>query len=417
MNRLLKLVTQFRFPILLIVLGLLVLMALNLLLQLSAQTFIYPDSFSYFDAATDLFVKLRGHCYRPIGMAFISGLPYAFGAKGTAIFGWSFYVNVWCWLGSSVLIFTLLKQQMAANFAFLFALVFLLCVGPASICFHLLTENIYTFLMLLFLFFWDRYQNSKRYLFLSIGLSVLLFSMLVKPGSKFLAVLVLVYAAKIIYQHRKSKSTWIIYGAMALIAVQLLGMKAQFGNATLSYIDGITYHNYLCTKAVCYQEGVPYHQINNERAAYLHQFSLPERKAIAADDLKQQLTGNTLNLFKAYISNVWDNTISGSPYIQDCENRNQTAYFEGSKSFLFSVSKWQNRFFTSIGLMLALYTIVRHKLAGKAAVMSSVILLYTVVLSGVSCSQGDRFHLVIYPFSLLLLGQWALQWRKKKAFN
>lgn len=121
--------------------------------------------------------------------------------------------------------------------------------------------------------------------------------------------------------------------------------------------------------------------------------------------------------FKAYISNVWDNTISGSPYIQDCENRNQTAYFEGSKSFLFSVSKWQNRFFTSIGLMLALYTIVRYKLAGKAAVMSSVVLLYTVVLSGVSCSQGDRFHLVIYPFALLLLGQWALQWRKKKAFN
>ena len=150
------------------------------------------------------------------------------------------------------------------------ALVFLLCVGPATICFHLLTENSYTFLMLLFLFFWDRYQNSKRYLFLSIGLSVLLFSMLVKPGSKFLAVLVLVYAIKIIYQHRKSKSTWIIYGAMALIALQLGGMKAQFGNATLSYIDGITYHNYLCTKAVCYQEGVPYHQINNERAAYLH---------------------------------------------------------------------------------------------------------------------------------------------------
>lgn len=153
MNRLLKLVTQFRFPILLIVLGLLVLMALNLLLQLSAQTFIYPDSFSYFDAATDLFIKLRGHCYRPIGMAFISGLPYVFCAKGTAIFGWSFYVNVWCWLGSAVLIFTMLKQQMAANLAFLSALVFLLCVGPATICFHLLTENIYTFLMLLFLFF------------------------------------------------------------------------------------------------------------------------------------------------------------------------------------------------------------------------------------------------------------------------
>ena len=417
MKHLINFLYNSRFHLLIIAFGIAWMGILNGLLQLSDQTFIYPDSFSYFDAATDLFVKLRGHCYRPIGMAFISGLPYVFGAEGTAIFGWSFYVNVACWLGSAVVIFTMLKQQIATNLAFLSALVFLLCVGPATICFHLLTENSYTFLMLLFLFFWDRYQNSKRYLFLSIGLSVLLFSMLVKPGSKFLAVLVLVYAIKIIYQHRKSKSTWIIYGAMALIAVQLGGMKAQFGNPTLSYIDGITYHNYLCTKAVCYQEGVPYHQINNERAAYLHQFSLPERKVIAASDFKQQLTHNTLNLFKAYCSNVWDNTISGSPYIQDCDNRNQTTYFEGSKSFLFSVSKWQNRFFTSIGLIFALYTIVRYKHARKTAVMTSVVLLYTVVLSGVSCSQGDRFHLVIYPFAILLLGQWILLWRKKKAFN
>ncbi|MCX6184713.1 MAG: hypothetical protein NTX74_06675 [Flavobacterium sp.] len=417
MKHLINFLYNSRFHLLIIAFGIAWMGILNGMLQLSDQTFIYPDSFSYFDAATDLSVKLRGHCYRPIGMAFISGLPYVFGAEGTAIFGWSFYVNVACWLSSAVVIFTMLKQQIATNLAFLSALVFLLCVGPATICFHLLTENCYTFLMLLFLFFWDRYQNSKRYLFLSIGLSVLLFSMLVKPGSKFLAVLVLVYAIKIIYQHRKSKSTWIIYGAMALIAVQLGGMKAQFGNATLSYIDGITYHNYLCTKAVCYQEGVPYHQINNERAAYLHQFSLPERKVIAAADFKQQLTHNTLNLFKAYCSNVWDNTISGSPYIQDCENRNQTTYFEGSKSFLFSVSKWQNRFFTSIGLIFALYTIVRYKHARKTAVMTSVVLLYTVVLSGVSCSQGDRFHLVIYPFAILLLGQWILLWRKKKAFN
>jgi hypothetical protein len=417
MNHLTNFISKYRFHILLIAFGMVWMAVLNALLQLSDQTFIYPDSFSYFDAATDLFVKLRGHCYRPIGMAFISGLPYVFGAKGTAIFGWSFYVNVFCWLASALVIFTILRQQIAAKVSFLLALAFLLCVGPATICFHLLTENLYTFLVLLFLFFWARYLQSHRYLFLSIGLSVLLFSMLVKPGSKFLAIGVLLFCIKIIYSHRKSWSTWFVYGSLGLIALQLIGMKAQFGNATLSYIDGITYHNYLCTKAVCYQEGVPYHQINNERAAYLHQFSLPERKVIAAADLKQQLTHNTLNLFKAYCANVWDNTISGSPYIQDCENRNQTAYFEGSKSFLFSVSKWQNRFFTSIGVILALLTMVRYKQAGKSTVMTSVVLLYTVILSGVSCSQGDRFHLVIYPFVLLLLGQWILVMHKKKAFN
>ena len=165
MNHLTNFISKYRFHILLIAFGMVWMAVLNALLQLSDQTFIYPDSFSYFDAATDLFVKLRGHCYRPIGMAFISGLPYVFGAKGTAIFGWSFYVNVFCWLASALVIFTMLRQQIAAKVSFLLALAFLLCVGPATICFHLLTENIYTFLVLLFLFFWARYQQSHRYLF------------------------------------------------------------------------------------------------------------------------------------------------------------------------------------------------------------------------------------------------------------
>jgi len=414
MNHLINFISKYRFPVLIIALGIAWIALLNVLLQLSDQTFIYPDSFSYFDAATDLFVKLRGHCYRPIGMAFFSGLPYLFGANGTAIFGWSFYVNVACWLISALLIYAIVRSILNQKWAFYAGLLYLLCVGPATICFHLLTENIYTCLLLVFVYGWLRYQNTQKYAFLAMSLSVLLFSMLVKPGSKFLAIGVLLYCIKIIYNQRKARVSWLIYGSLGLIAVQLTGMKAQFGNATLSYIDGITYHNYLCTKAVCYQEGVPYHQINNERAAYLHQFSLPERKVIAAADLKQQLTHNTLNLFKAYCSNVWDNTISGSPYIQDCENRNQGPSFSVTKSVLFSVSKWQNRFFTSIGLILALYTIVRYKHAGKTAVMTSVVLLYTVVLSGVSCSQGDRFHLVIYPLALILAAYFCGNWLQKK---
>jgi hypothetical protein len=414
MNSLLQKVQSFRFQIFIVVIGLLYLQLLDALLHLSSQTFIYPDSFSYFDAATDLFVHLRGHCYRPIGFAFLTGLPYLFGAKGVAIFSWSISLNVLFWLGSAILLFQLAKQFCKPSWAFFVALMYLSCVGPATITQHLLTENTYTFLILLFLFFWDRYQSSNRYLFLSIGLGVLLFSMLVKPGSKFLAILVFVYVIQIIYQHRKSRSTLFIYGAMVLIAVQLVGMKAQFGNATLSYIDGITYHNYLCTKAVCLQEGVPYHQINNERAAYLHQFSLSERKNIAATDFTHQLTSNTLNLIKAYASNLWDNIISGSPYIQDCVNRNAVASFDQTKAIVFAVSKWQNRFFTSLGVLLALWTLVRYKQTGKTALMASIILLYIVLLSGVSCSQGDRFHLVIYPFTMLLAVRFLQDWKQKK---
>lgn len=417
MNKLLQFLQSYRYPILLIFVGLLILEVLNFFLQLSDQTFIYPDSFSYFDAATDLFLHLRGHCYRPIGMAFISGLPYLFGAKGPAIFGWSFYVNMGFWLGTALLLYASGKAFLAAPWAFVVACVYLLCVGPATITFHLLTENAYSFLLLLFLHQFFKYQKTSNYFHLAVGLSVLLFSMLIKPGAKFLAIGVFLYAAKQVFQHRKARISGLIYGTLLLIALQLVGMKAQFGNATLSYIDGITYHNYLCTKAVCYQEGVPYHQINNERAAYLHQFSLPDRKTIAAADLINQLLHNTLNLVKAYLSNLWDNTISGSPYIQDCVNRNQTPAFEPSKSLLFALSKWQNRGLTLLGIGLSMWVLYARKRVGKYGVMPVICLLYTVLLSGVSCSQGDRFHLVIYPISLLLAAYLWSVFSTKKALN
>ncbi len=191
MNHLINFISKYRFPVLIIALGIAWIALLNVLLQLSDQTFIYPDSFSYFDAATDLFVKLRGHYYRPIGMAFFSGLPYLFGANGTAIFGWSFYVNVACWLISALLIYAIVRSILNQKWAFYAGLLYLLCVGPATICFHLLTENIYTCLLLVFVYGWLRYQNTQKYAFLAMSLSVLLFSMLVKPGSKFLAIGVL----------------------------------------------------------------------------------------------------------------------------------------------------------------------------------------------------------------------------------
>jgi len=417
MNLLLQKVQIFRFQILLIGIGLLYLQLLDTVLQLSSQTFIYPDSFSYFDAATDLFLHLRGHCYRPIGFAFLTGLPYLIGAKGVVIFSWSVGLNIVFWLGSALILFELAKQYCSARWAFAVALVYLSCVGPATITQHLLTENCYTFIVLVFLFFWDRYQRSNTYLFLALAVSVILFSMLVKPGSKFLAILVLVYSISRIYTHRKAKINWLIYGVLGLIAIQLIGMKAQFGNATLSYIDGITYHNYLCTKAVCLEQGVPYQQINNERAAYLHQFPLPERKRIAADDFKTQLTGNTINMVKAYLSNLWDNTISGSPYIQDCVNRNAVPSFDKTKKLVFGVSKWQNRLFTTAGVLLAIGYLVVYARAGKSIAMTAIVLLYIVLLSGVSCSQGDRFHLVIYPLTLILVLRFLNDWKQKKALN
>ena len=133
--------------------------------------------------------------------------------------------------------------------------------------------------------------------------------MLIKPGSMFLGVIFFLYFIKEIIKNFKSRSILFIYGSLFLIAIQVVGMKAQYGNYTISYIDCVTYHNYLCSKAVCIKEGKQYNQINNPRAEYL--FALPsftEQKKVALEDLKYQLRFNTFNLIKAYFSDVIENS-------------------------------------------------------------------------------------------------------------
>jgi hypothetical protein len=60
---------------------------------------------------------------------------------------------------------------------------------------------------------------------------------------------------------------------------------------------------------------------------------------------------------------------------------------------------------------------VVYSRAGKSIAMTAIVLLYIVLLSGVSCSQGDRFHLVIYPLTLILAVRFLTDWKQKKALN
>jgi hypothetical protein len=65
-------------------------------------------------------------------------------------------------------------------------------------------------------------------------------------------------------------------------------------------------------------------------------------------------------------------------------------------------------------MLLVFWLVIRYKQKGKSVLMAGFVILYTVLLSGVSCSQGDRFHLVIYPIVLILLAHFVQAWAQKK---
>ncbi|MGL2964776.1 hypothetical protein ACSVH2_13220 [Flavobacterium sp. RSB2_4_14] len=378
---------------------------LNFLLQLDKQTLIYPDCDNYLESAQKMYHKFTGHYYRPMLMAFITGIPYLFGSSDTGIFQWSLFVNIFCWLGTSILLLEILKQFVKEKLAFVFAILPFFILGNIILNFHLLTENIFVFFIMLAFYFLFQYYKSNTFWYLSLSLSLLLSSMLIKPGAKFLAIIITLFFIKEIFRNYKSKSMIFLYGSLLMILIQVVGMRVQYGDFTISYIDGVTYHNYLCSKAECFKNGKEYSQLNNPRAEYLFSLDFTEQKRVALEDFKHQIKTNFPNLVKAYFSDVAENSKSGNSCIEDLKNYDNKVDFSFWKAFVFDITKWQNRLFTLLGLVLSVFFLFKGFKKENAYFFVAFFVAYIMILSGISCGQGDRFHLVTFPFMFLLLAK------------
>ena len=324
---------KYKYHFLIIVVGLFCLEALNFILQLDKQTIIYPDCSNYLESAQKMYLKFTGHYYRPMLMAFITGIPYLFGSSDTGIFEWSFVVNVFCWLGTSIILFEIIKNFVNEKTAFWFAILPFFIFGNVILNYHLLTENIFVFFIILSFYFLFQFYKTSKFWYLSLSLSLLLITMLIKPGATFFGIIIMLFFIKEIFKNYKQKSMIFLYGSLLLITIQVVGMKAQYGDFTISYIDGGTYHNYICSKAECFKNGKEYNQINNPRANFLFSLDFTDQKKVALEDLKNQVQNNFQNLVKAFFSDVIENFKTGNSCIEDLKNHEPISLF-GKKLFL-----------------------------------------------------------------------------------
>lgn len=408
---------KYNYQIILLFTGIIWIVFFSGILQLKDQAFIYPDADNYRESASFLYHNFQVHYYRPMGMALIFGIPYLFGGGDAAVYAFSFFVNIICWLGTALLLFYFLKKFISQDKAFWFTLLFYALLGPLCNVFHLLTETLYTFLIFCVIFLIDKYNATRLYKYLSLALGLLIFLILIKPGAKFLAIVLILFYSRTLLKNWYKASNAFICLPLLMIVFQCVKMKEQYGDYTISYIDGVTYYNYLGNTAMTLKTGETFKEGLKKRGDYI--FSLPytETKEVAANDFKDQLKNNKINLVRAYFSDIIYNSKMPSGYFDFCVNLKGKSYYEKTKSAMIVISKYQNRIFSVIGLILALYYFLRSFKKADICTLISFYILYTIAISGISSHEGDRFHIVFFPFVILLMGKLYADKYHKKAIT
>src|SRR6218665_400268 len=394
-----------KYVFLIVVTALCELAAFDWLLEFRKQSIFLPDSTNYMDAAQKLYFDFSLHHFRPLLMALVSGIPYAFGCSDFAVLQWSFFLNICCWVVTAILVFKIISFFTSEKTAFFFSLFSLFFVGNVALTYFLLTESLYTVFIALGMYLFFRYYKDKKFVFLSLALSVFILSMLIKPGSKFLAVGLCLYTIVAVYRNYRNRSVFLILASFILVAFQLIGMKKQYGDYTISYIDGFTYYNYLGSRAVAIEKGKDFDAVSYERASIIRNLDFSVGKKAVFSDLISQIKEDPIPLAKAYFINVYDNIKPGNSVIGAAKNLNHSPYFESVKQLLYNISKWQNRLFTILRFLLGGYFVIKKYKSDKAITITAFFILYIIGTSGISCGEGDRFHLVPFPFTMVLIAK------------
>ena len=400
---------KYKFSLLLIAIGIVWIILLNFILQIKRQTFVFPDSESYLLASQNLYLFHKTDTIRPSLIAAINGFPLLFGFSKNALFLWNTFVNLICWFAIVQLIYQIVSKLAPQKIAFIFSLVYLFSVGSLIIVFQVLSETVFALMLLLSLYFFQKYFDNKEAKYISIGMSLLVLSILIKPVSLgFVVVLLLLFFVKL-KSILFSKWSLPLYFSLFVLLFHMYSMKKTYGDFTISYIDAFTYYNYLGTRADCLKNNTQFAQCDNSRYRYFNTLSLAEGKKVAYEDMKNQMTNNTLNFIKAYGINLYFNTCRGSGYFYEFKNVNKTKYFELAKTFFRGISKLQNIFYTLIGIVLSVYFLTRNLKEINFIKIVSLFVLYVFLISGISSDQGDRFHIVFYPFVMLLLATYFIK--------
>ena len=373
-----------------------------------SSEYIPSDSYSYIEAANMLFDNFSAHPLRPLGYAFILGLPQLFSDSIhlSGFIAYSLVVNFVIWISTILLLYKTMRLFMGSKFSFGGTLVFIFCVGNALQINFILTETIMTFLLLLAVHYSVKYSLEKKVEFLILATSILNLSILFRPGMLYFSFLVtvgviiyLLYTKSVRYLANIS-----FLSAFFLVAIQFFCIYFTYGDFTPSYIGNTTWYNYLGGEANAKKSQISYMQERENRLNNLKGLDWHEKSVVCKKDLKLQIKTNFNNVLFEYLSNIQENILGGNSYgIKRIENVSNGVYVTRFNSFLMSVSVITNRYSAILTIFTIILSLYQFRKAPISLVISLGIVLYIIFTSGISFWQGARFHMVFYPLVIVNL--------------
>jgi hypothetical protein len=350
------------------------------------------DCQSYRNAAHYLFFENgKPHPTRPPVFPFFIGLPYLF------------------------------KKIIGSKKAFYISLLYACNIGSIVINNQTLTEPIYTMSLVAIAYFIQKYICHKSFNDILWAYLVLCLSILIRPTLLPLFWLASIGVFYLIYCEKDRFK----YGIIALcIPLSILGshvynMKAQYGKSTISFIGPLAYFTYLTPYADQYDKYDDWQsRLKAWEIAKRPRMNLYERRDtvstidwVSLTDSAQQELLTTLQtkpkaLFITYAHHIASNCVAYSMMTMWLENIRKTTYFERLKQIALYITRLQNTVYSSAFLVVLPLLLFSKKLKKeeKTLVLRIGLMGLTIIfISGISITQGDRFHIVFAPLALILM--------------
>lgn len=397
-------VSKLKYEYVLIFISLFSIFLINSLLSLFSQNDLCLDCENYLESAIYLFKNFEVHYYRPIGMSIIYGFPIMFSYDSYLdLYNYVIIINIFFYIGIIIYFFKICSLFFDKKKSFYFSLLLITYFGISLHINELLSEISFIFFTLIAFYCLAKYYLLSKTDYLFYAISLFLFTILIRPGIFYFAFGILIFYLFTIYKNWSIKRILILIVPITLLLFQITKMKEQYGNYTISYIDAVTYYNYLGSKAICLKDNKTLNQNTNKRADFIFSQTYKNQKNIAYQDLIYQIKNNTYYLVKAYIDDLEENTKTATSRLQNLKNIKNEKYFDVKIRLFSEITEWQNKLTTLFGLLLALYFTINFKKHNKIVFVFALYFIYIFFISGISSTQGDRFHIVFYPIVLLLL--------------